>query len=64
MNKKMTHGGARTGAGNKPVKEKRKQFPLSILPSVYEPFYAKYGRKSSRKIEEMIKQALATDNSD
>jgi hypothetical protein len=57
--KKTTHGGARPGSGPKPVEEKRKQYPLTVLPSLYEAFYKKYGRKSSRKIEEMIKNDLS-----
>lgn len=58
--KKSTHGGARPGAGPKPVEEKREQYTLTILASVYEPFYKKYGRKSSRMIEEMIKKDIAS----
>lgn len=54
--KTTTHGGARPGAGAKPVEEKRKQYTLTVLPSIYGPFYKKYGRKSSRMIEEMIKK--------
>jgi hypothetical protein len=57
-----THGGARPGAGNKAgstrVKEKRKQYPLTILPSVIEPFKKKYGRTWSREIELMIQLNL------
>jgi hypothetical protein len=59
-NTTSTRGGARPGAGNKKglsrVAEKRKQYPLSILPSIIEPFREKYGRAWSRRIEELIKQ--------
>jgi len=55
---KSERGGKRTGAGNKAgsirVQEKRKQYPLTILPSVIEPFKKKYGRGWSRRIEELI----------
>ena len=66
--KKATHGGARSGAGNKAgsirVNEKRQQYPLSILPSILEPFREKYGRGWSRRVEELIKSDFKTNNND
>lgn len=62
--KKLTHGGARPGAGNKPVAEKRKQYPLTVLPSIMTAFRKKYGRKASRKIEEMIKNDITAKNTE
>lgn len=57
-NKKENRGGARPGAGNphkKRVAEKRIQTPLTILPSVLNPFKKMHGRKWGRRVEEMIK---------
>ena len=60
--KKGTAGGRRPGAGNKKgltrVAEKRKQYPLSALPSVVEAFKEKYGRGWSRRIEEFMQSDL------
>jgi len=60
--KQNKHGGAREGAGNKPgsirVDEKRKQVPLTILPSIIDDFKEKYGRGWSRRVEELIKKDL------
>lgn len=66
MDKKENRGGSRPGAGNKAgskrVDERRVQQPLSILPSIFEPFRAIYGRKWNRRVEELIKQDLLTSN--
>ncbi|GAA0561414.1 hypothetical protein [Chitinophaga japonensis] len=62
MKTKDKRGGAGRGQGNKPgvkrVAERRIQQPLTILPSVLEPFKAKYGRGWSRRVEELIRQDL------
>ncbi|RPE05569.1 hypothetical protein EGT74_24620 [Chitinophaga lutea] len=56
-------GGARVGAGNKKgstrVTVKRIQKPLTILPDIYEAFYARYGRGWSRRVEELMKEEMA-----
>ncbi|WP_119079915.1 hypothetical protein [Chitinophaga alhagiae] len=62
VHKKNNRGGARPGAGNKPgltrVEVRRIQKPLTVLPDIYEAFYARYGRSWSRRVEELMKQDL------
>lgn len=59
MNKiKDNRGGARLGAGRKPVKEKRIHANLVILPSILEPFKEQHGRGWSRRVEELVKEDL------
>lgn len=62
--RKLPHGGAGRGQGRKSAEEKgiekRRQFPLSVLPSVMVAFREKYGRGASRRIEELMQQDLLT----
>ena len=57
--KKDNRGGPGRGQGNKPgsmrVEEKRKQYHLTILPSIMNDFKIRHGRGWSRRVEELIK---------
>ena len=59
-------GGARPGSGRAPAEltgiEKRKQYPLSIPPSVYEAFHKLHGRGWSRRIEELMRNEVIQDH--
>lgn len=63
MNKKDNRGGARPTAGRKSAEEKgfekRKQYPLTIPPGVYNEFHTRYGRSWARRVEELMRQDLA-----